>query len=995
MNRRLKLVLCFAVLPLVFDAGDAAGQSIVSGSVSGTVASETGLPMSRVHVRLTEVGTGVSREMETRRDGHFEFGFVTPGDYELFAERLGERPVRVEGIVVGSGARVSANVTLMPATPPVTDVQVLSWGAGGGQQGGPDGARRFGTLEEDRLPHRTREIAELGRYSSRSTGSLASEGLPGRYAGVVVDGVAYQSAGHLGLAEPVSPTAPFLLSAFDGLELMANGIDVEYGGFAAPSLVGFTKRGTRQLEVSAFGDWQGSALATSDHFSPQDVSHTSMRGGLLASGPIVPDTAYFVIGAEAQRSEQPLPRFWAATDADAALLSTAADSFDTDLSPYTEPGIAASDLINVFGRLDWRFGSRTTLMVRAMGSGTKADDPVLGANRIRNLGTTLQATDVSGAASLTTSFTPSLGLELRVGAEYSNREFASNDITRTVFSNVPVFFGAGPMLPGDFQRFAFRANETLHIRQGSHNIKLGGTATVSSLNNAYQGGVGGQFLFGGVDEYAGTNGSFVQAVGTVRETRLTTAEVGGFLQDAWMVIPGLEVTAGIRLDAELLPGDEVTENEEWASRTGLERADTTGWSVVKFSPRFGFVWNVGQSGKMQLRGAIGVHHASVTTGSLTEFVSGDGSMSVRRGVGLLGAWPQAPDSTAAPIVGPRLTLLGPDFVPPKTTRASFGISAAMGSAAMLHLSAVYRHTEFLPRRHDLNLVSSAIAEDQYGRPIYGELTKVGGLLAAEPGSNRRFDDFDVVSALDADGYSDYMGFTAVLERRVGEILTLVGSYTHSRTEDNWLSGSSAAYEAQLAPFPGGLDNSDWAEGTSDFDQPHRLAVGGELDFGAIGLAAFYRYESGLPFTPGFRHGVDANGDGSFSNDPAYVDDQIAGLAALFGSWDCLRSQAGSFADRNACRGPDVQTLDARLTVQPVTLGSFPVELVIDGLNLLDAEMAVLDRALYLVDPGGDLQVDPATGDVTVPLMVNEDFGKPIARRGMGRAVRIGLRVNYE
>ena len=140
--------------------------------------------------------------------------------------------------------------------------------------------------------------------------------------------------------------------------------------------------------------------------------------------------------------------------------------------------------------------------------------------------------------------------------------------------------------------------------------------------------------------------------------------------------------------------------------------------------------------------------------------------------------------------------------------------------------------------------------------------------------------------------------------------------------------------------------------------------------------------------------MDANGDGSWRNDPAYVDGQIAGVTDLYTNWDCLRTQEGSFAKRNSCRGPTQQTLDLRLVIGPFHLG-YPLEIVVDGMNLLDTEFASVDRALYLVDPAGSLVKDAATGLVTVPLVVNPDFGKAVQRYGSGRYLRIGIRLNYE
>lgn len=162
----------------------------------------------------------------------------------------------------------------------------------------------------------------------------------------------------------------------------------------------------------------------------------------------------------------------------------------------------------------------------------------------------------------------------------------------------------------------------------------------------------------------------------------------------------------------------------------------------------------------------------------------------------------------------------------------------------------------------------------------------------------------------------------------------------------------------------------------------------------MSLIAFYRYRSGHPYTPGFRDGVDINGDGSAVNDPAFVDDQISGMDAVIAASECLRSQVGRFVERNSCREPGVDRLDLRVELGPVRVATYPVRVLVDVLNVLDAEAPVTDRALYLVDPAGSVTLDPATGTVAVPLVANPDFGTPRALRGSGRAIRLGVRVNY-
>ncbi|NIM61251.1 MAG: hypothetical protein GTN89_01490, partial [Acidobacteria bacterium] len=56
-------------------------------------------------------------------------------------------------------------------------------------------------------------------------------------------------------------------------------------------------------------------------------------------------------------------------------------------------------------------------------------------------------------------------------------------------------------------------------------------------------------------------------------------------------------------------------------------------------------------------------------------------------------------------------------------------------------------------------------------------------------TNRRFSDFDLVSALNPDGSSSFWGATVAIERHTGGSLDLLASYTYSQVRDDWLSGS--------------------------------------------------------------------------------------------------------------------------------------------------------------------------------------------------------------
>ena len=185
----------------------------------------------------------------------------------------------------------------------------------------------------------------------------------------------------------------------------------------------------------------------------------------------------------------------------------------------------------------------------------------------------------------------------------------------------------------------------------------------------------------------------------------------------------------------------------------------------------------------------------------------------------------------------------------------------------------------------------------------------------------------------------------------------------------------------------------WADGTSDFDIPHRATAGFEmaLPFAPAHVGASWQWASGRPFTPGFGRGIDINADGVAGNDPAFVDDDIDGVVGLQDDWDCLRESAGRFVERNACRGPARSLLDAWVGAR-IPVAGVDSELRVEALGLMAEGFGVVDTALYRLAPG-DVEVN-SDGVVDVPLMVNDGFGEELGISPEPTRVRISLRIGF-
>jgi hypothetical protein len=182
---------------------------------------------------------------------------------------------------------------------------------------------------------------------------------------------------------------------------------------------------------------------------------------------------------------------------------------------------------------------------------------------------------------------------------------------------------------------------------------------------------------------------------------------------------------------------------------------------------------------------------------------------------------------------------------------------------------------------------------------------------------------------------------------------------------------------------------DWSMGTSDFDVPHRLVVGVTARVDNLLVSGLYRFRSGTPFTPRYRMGVDANGDGSHRNDVAFVPTD---LSALSEGWSCLSDQGGAFASRNSCRGPSSHTVNIRVRYNFAQLVGQPASITVDGLNLIETSGGIIDDALLLVDPDGTITTSPDGGTVTIPTLVNANFGEVLYPTSRGRMLRVGVRI---
>lgn len=981
----LLLGLLASALP---GAASLSAQSITGGNLGGQISDQAGRPLARARVVTSSPTSGWEGTTTTSASGRFQFTLLPPGEYEVFVEIIGYRPARVMGIPVRPGSEIRIPVSLAEATPPVMQIDTVPHRAGVSGLVTPSSGRWLNNRAINTFPDPFRNLASLATYTSRFDENLGSEGLPAWMTQTLIDGIPFSPARHPVLGGGPTEALMFPRSGLAYMAFPDARTDVEWQG--GPG--GYATLGSRSAETTLGGDVFGSGSQTklwnSRHFKRAEPDNESFWGGATASIPLIQDSTRVFLAIEGFRTET--PRVPALSSGAANALS----GLGADAAAFGQPWLEVVQGVSGAARVDWALSPKNNLEISATGAALEVEDGI-GVRPLTAYGDSppVDAIDISASATLTSRISNLLALEVRAGFQRSTRDYPganAGSLPGTRFVGPNGTLGLDPDLSGRVSRTGFAGGPTLHINAGAHQIKLGGQLRVPifSYETPRQGV--GQFTFSDAAAANAGTGSFVQAVDRRQAGSFTVPTIGAFFQYSWDAAPGLRVTTGGRYDREDLPDDEIALNQSWLAASGLANNEVAG-VLNKFSGRVGLEWDLRGDGRTILVAGAGVHQGEVDPAAINDVLSLDVGSDVRRGVGTLGAFPGLPDETAAPVVGERIALFGPELESPRTERASLGIWQLIGNNTALGVSGSFRRTEFLLRRTDLNLLTGAIGTDQFGRPVYGDLIQQGTALTADPGSNRRFAGFDQVWGLSADGWSEQKAVTVSLDHKVANGFELFGSYTWSETTDNWLGVTSGRADAQLDPGIDELMSLPWSEGTSDLDVPHRVAAGFTITSRVATLTALYRYRSGLPFTPGYRAGVDANGDGSALNDVAFVpDDPI--LLDLTSQWDCLSSAIGRFAERNSCRGDAVHSADVRLALNVFQSSNRSVELVFEGLNLIDTQVGLRDTALLLVDPSGTLTVDPSTGSVTVPVTVNPNFGKINVSTNRGRIARVGFRI---
>jgi carboxypeptidase family protein/TonB-dependent receptor-like protein len=347
---------------------------------------------------------------------------------------------------------------------------------------------------------------------------------------------------------------------------------------------------------------------------------------------------------------------------------------------------------------------------------------------------------------------------------------------------------------------------------------------------------------------------------------LRTESYNFYVNDGFRIRPGLTLTAGLRYEYNSPPVDPndranlydpVTHSLVQVGTGGVPRS---GYEADKnnFAPRVGVAWTVDQSGKTVVRAGYGVYFDQPSLAPSEGLYFNQPFFDFKLFFSLPGLPLTLNDPFPAffpvPIPGSGFAFQR-DLRTPYLQHWSFGIQRQLGSSRVLEVGYVGSKGSKLITARDIN----------QPRP-----SPVSPNLRPDP----RFDD---ITLEESSANSNYNSLQVRLEQRLDHGLSVLSSYTWSKSIDNASSFFSSAGDPN---FPQDSFNTAAERGRSNFDVRHRfsLSYGYDLPFGRgralladrgwistilTGWQTFgiITLQTGRPFTPALLPEIDNSNTG--------------------------------------------------------------------------------------------------------------------------------------
>ncbi|GIX36920.1 MAG: Oar protein [Silanimonas sp.] len=1030
MNHRSKVRYSKLALGLAIALATAPAMAQnTTANIGGRVTTAEQTVVAGAQVTITHLPSGTVSQAVTDANGRYSArGLRVGGPYRVTITKDGKTET-IDNVFLQLAETTQVNALLGATPTTIETVEVTAADIGYSPFSATAvGAGSVITRDQlDSFASIQRNLQDYARLDPRISqtdkerGEISAAGQNSRYNRITIDGV--NTSDTFGLEANNLPTGrqPISIDAIEEVQVNVSNYDVTQTGYTGANINAVTKSGTNEFKGSvayvyrnndAVGDFDGRSFLG---FEDENT------WALTLGGPIVKDKLFFFLAYEDfKQTSNPGAEFGPiGSSATNPVAITQAEIDQAIGIAQTRYGASIGERLDevsdntedLLFKLDWNISDNQRASLRY---NKTEQNQVITPNNDRD--------DLSLSSHWYDQVKTFETVNAELFSDWSDRFSTELKLTSRTYDSAPNTFSRLPQVVIDigpnqlnFGTEQFRHANVLstdttnvfaagNLFLGDHEIKFGADWEQNDIFNLFLESSLGRYRFGSLANFQnGIVREYVyrtpQAGFSVNDTAAnwTYENLGLFVQDTWAVNYNLTLTFGVRYDMPAID-DKPLFNQSVLDTFGLRNDGTIDGNGL-FQPRFGFNYTFDSDRPTQLRGGIGLFQGAApsvwlsnpfTNNGRTIFVYGCGTGGLASCTGAPITPTLDPDNQPLLVVGgqPRtdVDIVDPSLKQPSVWKANLAFDhelpfwGLVGTAELL-LTEV---NEGIYYEHLALGAPTGTGPD--GRQMFWNAN------GYDPARWNQFGSGSGVSsrANRPAGFNDVV-LARPTSKGGGENLTLSLQKPFGNSDWFWQVAYAYTNATEVSPLTSSRAISNW-NGASVFNHEEKeyranyavrdritAAVAWKHNFFAgyeTKVSAFYEGRAGRPFSYVFDN--DANGDGVSGNDLFYMPSSPGDV--LFGSaaeeaafWSFVESDAylnsirGQVAERNAARGPWVNTVDVRISQEiPGFAEGHKGEIALDILNfgnLLNSDWGLIEEYSFpfnrgVVEYGG---IDASTG----------------------------------
>ncbi|HUR79739.1 MAG TPA: carboxypeptidase regulatory-like domain-containing protein [Thermoanaerobaculia bacterium] len=908
--KRFFLVVACAVMALA----PAAFAQLTTGNIAGSVLSGTDA-LPGVTIEAVHTPTGTRYDTVSAANGRFLIPNVrVGGPYTITASLEGFRPGEAKNVQVGLGqtAEVAMKMALATVSEAITVTATADDVINPNRTGS---ATQVSEETIESLPTVNRQLQDFARTNPYVTTSLTGDGTfmtiagrNNRYNNISIDGAVNNDL--FGLSSSGTPgggseTQPITLDAIQEIQILISPYDVRQSGFTGGGMNAVTRSGTNDFTGSIFGTQRNLDYVGENETLPPLAAFDQTQYGGRLGGRIIRDRLFFFVSGEKNTRDQPNGTRACIDLAECTTISNARkatpagqpdpypgvyagtpNAFDVANFLKTKYNYDSGDLNDItfasvsklfFGRIDANIGSSNNLTLRhnyvdaqntnAPSSFSRTASRFYFPNNVYLFPSKTNST----VAQLNSVLNANMFNEARVGWQtirehretpgdlFPTIEIGAAQRQGSLQTGIERFSGANAL-----DQDILELTDDFTWTFGNHSLVLGTSNQMFKFANTFISDFYGYYLFPDLAALqAGTPSqyaiSFATGADPKRPTQFKAAQYSLYASDQWRVGHGVTLTLGLRADR---PQFDTTPsfNANVQNLLGYNTSDVASENIT-WEPRVGFNWDIGQAGKQQLRGGIGIFQGRAPFVWISNAYGGTGIEQVSltcSGSCVRPAFNPDPNNQPRNLgaaAAQDISLTDPDFQFPRVLRATLGYDRELfygiRASAELLLSQTQQDVFYYNVAKKENGVSPLDGRKRYTN-VAPTIGNAYFLTNTDEG-----EEFTQTLTLDKSFGKLHLN-TNFMHQSAKSVGDFTSSTARSQWEFGYISRTGDALNPELT--------------TSVFQIENRFNASASYNFNTFGfshnIGAFWVAQTGQPFS--FLMGGDINGDGSSNNDLLYI-----------------------------------------------------------------------------------------------------------------------------